>query len=437
MNEEEYNKEIEKEVEMQYYRRQLLYKFILVVFAVACITMIVSSTITYTYVRKKFSGANIQLNSILPIRVDQDDNNKITDNTISTITDDLSQFTDLINTYYKGDIDKTKLATETIKGYINGLGDKYSEYFTKEDLEEFEMSALGNYYGIGISMLTNDDGNIEVAQVFDKTPAQEVGIQIGDVIAAINDESYLGKTPEEASKVIKGDENTKVNLTLLRGAETIQVEVERREVKIYHVSSKMIDDKVGYIFLYTFDSNCSDEVRTALEELKEQGAEKFILDLRYNTGGLVDEAVSIASLFVEKGTPVYYMLDSGDKETPMFTREDPIDTESPIVILLNNYSASASEILAGCLKDRRNATLVGLTTYGKGVMQNLFQLLDGSALKLTFAEYLTPNKTHINEVGIAPDYEVELPKDAKIDPDGEESENDTQLEKAIEVINEK
>ena len=152
---------------------------------------------------------------------------------------------------------------------------------------------------------------------------------------------------------------------------------------------------------------------------------------------MVDEAVQIASIFVDKGTPVYYMVDSGNTETPVFTKTDPIDTESPLVVVVNGYSASASEILTGCLRDRRDATLVGKKTYGKGVMQNLFQLTDGSALKLTFAEYLTPNKTQINKTGLEPDYEVDLEADSVIDPTGEKEVNDTQLNKALEIIKEK
>ena len=430
--------------ELKYFKTQLYYKVILIVVAAVAITAVISTSLAYHKAAMKYSGSGIEIDSIIKALQDKEygsessdgEKSVVDDTLISDITKDLSKFTDLINTYYKGDIDRSKLAEETIKGYINGLGDEYSEYFTKDELEEFQVSALGNYYGIGISMLKNEDGNTEIVQVFEKTPAEESGIQSGDIISKINGEDFLGRTPEEASNLIKGDAGTTIELQLVRDGELIDLEVERREVKLYHVISRIVDGNIGYIFLYTFDSNCSVEFTEAVNNLKEQGATKFIIDLRYNTGGIVDEAVNIASLFVEKGTPVYYMVDSKDNETPVFTTKDPVDTDSPLVILVNKYSASASEILTGALKDRRNATLVGEKTYGKGVMQNLFNLKDGSALKLTFAEYLTPDKTHINKVGIEPDYDVSLSKESRIDPYGEKSVDDVQFDKAIEVLNE-
>ena len=171
-----------------------------------------------------------------------------------------------------------------------------------------------------------------------------------------------------------------------------------------------------------------------MESLKQQGADRFILDLRFNTGGIVDEAEKITGLFADKGATVYYLIDGDEKEYQKVTSVSAVDTDSPLVILINKYTASASEILTGALKDNRNAVTVGNKSYGKGVMQNLFNLSDGSALKLTFAEYLTPNKTKINKIGITPDYEVSLTNNSRIDPEGERSIEDTQLDKALEII---
>jgi carboxyl-terminal processing protease len=262
-----------------------------------------------------------------------------------------------------------------------------------------------------------------------ESPAEEAGLKAEDIIAAINDEDFIGKTPSEASAKIKNSDDDKVKLKIYRDSEYIDFEIELKEIKIYHVETEMLDNNIGYISLATFDTGCADELRTALTELKNNGAQKFILDLRYNTGGLVNEAIDIASAFLEEGTTVLYTVDSTGSEEETKTELEAIDTTSDMVVLVNYYSASASEILTGALKDQGRATVVGQKTYGKGVIQNVFSLVDGSKLKLTFAEYFTPNKTKINGVGIEPDYEVEL-----TDEDIENSV-DSQLEKAKEILN--
>ncbi len=432
MDEQNKDVAIEKTPEFKYYKTQLWYRMIIIVCVAICVTTVIASSITYALTIKR------GVMSLEPIvtGVNNNKENDISTDTIESITNNLNKFNRFINAYYKGDIDKDLLLTETIKGYVKGLGDEYSEYFTKEDLEEFEMQSFGNYYGIGIQMIKNDAGNIEIATVFEDTPAQESGVEVGDIIAYINDESFIGKTPEDAANKIKGEGGTTVKIVFLRGTETIELNIERREIKIYHVSSRIIDGNIGYMFLYTFDNKCSDEIKEAMEELKAQGADRFILDLRFNTGGLVDEAEKIAGLFTNRGSTIYYMVDANNTEKAKVTANNPVDTESPIVVLINKYSASASEILTGALKDQRNAVVVGNTSYGKGVMQNMFKLTDGSALKLTFAEYITPNKNKINKEGIKPDYEVDLTANSKIDGTGEKSIEDTQLDKAVEVIKE-
>ena len=277
-------------------------------------------------------------------------------------------------------------------------------------------------------MSQNEDNNIVIASTIKGSPAEEAGLQAEDIIVSIDDQDFLGKKPEEASKLIKGKEGGKVKLKIARGNEYKEFEVERREVKIYHVESEMLENNVGYISLLTFDEGCAEELKTALEDLKSKGANKYILDLRYNTGGLVDEALKIANYFLDKDKTVLYTVDSDDNKVETKTENDPIDTTSDMVVLVNYYSASASEILTGALKDNGRAKIVGEKTYGKGVIQNVFQLTDGSVLKLTFAEYFTPNETKINQVGIEPDYTVELPsKDSG-------NTNDTQLDKAKELL---
>ena len=432
MDEEKKQVAVEKTPEFKYYKTQLWYRMIIIICAVICITTVAASSVTYAVMYKKILVAGFKLEQ--SNEEVKEGSNDISESTVDAISNNIKNFNKLINAHYKGDVDTKELTVETIKGYVKGLGDEYSEYLTKEELEEFEMQTMGNYYGIGIQMLQNDDGNIEIATVFKDTPAYEAGIQVGDIIASINDEYFIGKGTEEAANKIKGEDGTTVKIVMIRGSETIEFNVERRDIKIYHVSSRLINGNVGYMFLFTFDSKCSDEIKESMESLKQQGADRFILDLRFNTGGIVDEAEKITGLFADKGATVYYLIDGDEKEYQKVTSVSAVDTDSPLVILINKYTASASEILTGALKDNRNAVTVGNKSYGKGVMQNLFNLSDGSALKLTFAEYLTPNKTKINKIGITPDYEVSLTNNSRIDPEGERSIEDTQLDKALEII---
>lgn len=402
-----------------YEKKQLKYKFIFSIIATFCIAVVISASATFYYVTKRYADAGLKVNKT-----------ELTDSsdTIKAISSSLETFKSVIDKYYIGEIDNEKVLNETIKGYVNGLGDKYSEYYTKEEWDEFQESALGNYYGIGIYMSQNEDNNIVIASTIKGGPAEEAGLQVEDIIVSIDDQDFLGKKPEDASKLIKGKEGGKVKLKIARGNEYKEFEVERREVKIYHVESEMLENNVGYISLLTFDEGCADELKTALEDLKSKGANKYILDLRYNTGGLVDEALKIANYFLDKDKTVLYTVDSDDNKVETKTENDPIDTTSDMVVLVNYYSASASEILTGALKDNGRAKIVGEKTYGKGVIQNVFQLTDGSVLKLTFAEYFTPKETKINQVGIEPDYTVELPsKDSG-------NTNDTQLDKAKELL---
>lgn len=236
------------------------------------------------------------------------------------------------------------------------------------------------------------------------------------------------KDAAEVTAKIKGPAGTKVHLKVARVDEYLEFDVERANIKIYHVESKMLENNIGYISLYTFDTDCSVEVEKAIKDLENQGAKKLILDLRNNTGGLVSEAYKIANFFIPKDKDILITeYANGTKETSTTITNNI--TNLDLVLLVNEYSASASEILAGALKDNDRATIVGTTTYGKGVIQQVFSLLDGSVLKLTVAEYYTPKGTKIHEIGLEPDVKVELPE--------VEDENDfvdTQLNKAKEIL---
>ena len=340
------------------------------------------------------------------------------------ISEAIETFRKQIDKYYIGEIDEKKLLDSTIKGYIEGLGDEYSEYMTAEEWEEYQADALGNYVGIGIYISMDSKDNVIILSPIKGTPAEEVGLKSGDIIVGVNDESVIGKNSSEVSNLVKGEEGTKVKVTVLREDETLSFDVERKAIKVYHVESKMIENNIGYIQLMTFDEGCAEELKSAYQDLKIKGAKKIILDLRDNTGGLVDEALQIADYIVDKDKKILITVDSQDNKEYDYSNDEPIITED-MVVLVNEYSASASEILLGALKDNGDAKSVGTKTYGKGVIQSVFFLKDKSALKLTIQEYYTPNEIKINKVGIEPDFIVE---------DNKETEEDEQLQKAIELL---
>ena len=409
------NKDEEIELEFQKKTKKMKKNFILTTILIALIVAVFSSEFTLYYYNK----AN---------NLEKTEASENADKNIDIIAENLKSFRTVIDQYYIGEIDEQKILDETIKGYVNGLDDEYSEYMTKEEWEEFQADALGNYVGIGIYMTIDENGNVVILSPIEGTPAADVGLKEGDVIVNVNDESVLGFSSDEVSSKIKGEEGTKVKITVLRNNEYLDFEVERKAIKVYHVESEMLDNKIGYISLLTFDEGCSEEFKNAYEKLASEGAEKLIIDLRSNTGGLVDEALNIADMILPKGAKMLITTDSEGNKTTDVSENDPIIINKDIVLLVNEYSASASEILVGALKDNGKAIVVGKNTYGKGVIQSVFMLNDGSALKLTVNEYFTPNETKINKVGIKPDYEVDL---------GEDPNVDTQLNKAIEVLNTK
>lgn len=416
--------------------------YIFVCVIVACAVALVSSAITFNYVKTGFEEATVvKLKKSKKNNSESDGgiqdflnnlgkekNTQSTEPSTLEIAETLQTFRDVIDKYYIGDIDENDLLEGSIKGYVSGLGDEYSEYMTKQEWEDYQADALGNYVGVGIYMSMDKQNNIVVVAPIKGTPAEEAGVESGDIIVQIDEESTSGMKSSDAASKIKGKEGTKVKLKLLRGTEYIDTELERKAIKVYHVESEMKEDGIGYIQLLTFDEGCAKEVKSAYEELKKQGATKIIFDLRNNTGGLVNEALEIADYMIAKGKEVLITVDSDGNKEYNESMNDPI-MDCPIVVLVNEYSASASEILTGALKDNEEATIVGTNTYGKGVIQNVFQLNDGSALKLTIAEYYTPNETKINKIGIKPDVEVE-----DIEQEKDEEEIDEQLNKAIEII---
>ena len=384
---------------------------------ISCVVAFLSSCVTYDIYKKKeekrFSESTM---------VNEEVNTAEESNAV--ISEAISMFRNQVDKYYIGDIDEQKLLDETLKGYIKGLDDEYSEYMTAEEWKEYEANALGNYVGIGIYISMDKYDNVVILSPIKGAPAEEVGLKAGDIIVGVNDESVVGKTSSDVSNLVKGEEGTKVKVTVLRDDKTLDFEVERKAIKVYHVENKMLENNIGYIQLMTFDEGCAEELKSKYEELKKNGAKKIILDLRDNTGGLVDEALKIADYIVDKDKTLLITVDAKNNKEYDKAKEDALITED-MVVLVNEYSASASEILLGALKENGDAKSVGTKTYGKGVIQSVFFLKDNSVLKLTIQEYYTPNETKINKVGIQPDHNIE---------DNEKTEEDEQLQKAIELL---
>ena len=392
------------------------YKIIMLMILVAFITFIVTFIGMYKYFTE--DGFGKQLVS--------------TSNTNSELTTELNKYRKIIDKYFLGEVDEEKLKEGAIKGYIEGLDDSYTEYISKEDMEDYMADATGNFVGIGIYMVQDTETNkIMVLAPIKGSPAEKAGIQPGDYIIAVDDVEYTGEEMTTASNKIKGEEGTTVKIKILRGTETKEYELKRENIKVNPVEGKVVEGNIGYIQFSSFDEGTSEDFKAKFEELQKQGIKSLIIDLRNNGGGIVDEALEIADFILEKDDVILYEVDKNGNEEIEKSENDPI-INMPVILLTNENTASSSEILAGAVKDHNKAKIVGTKTYGKGVIQQVLTLPDGSGLKITSEEYLTPNKTKINKVGIEPDEKVELP-DTVENVLTVEEKDDTQLQKAIEM----
>ena len=340
----------------------------------------------------------------------------------------LASIRTILEDEYIGELDDEQMLEMAIKGYVAGVGDEYTVYYTPEEMSEEYDTAMGNYVGIGIYMIVNyEEGTITVVEPMEDSPALEAGLKEGDLIVKVDGEVITPDNVSEMSNKIKGEEGTIVKLGIKRDEEEFEVEVERRRIEVSHIESRMIEDNIAYIQILDFDGGVAKEFKENYEDLKSKGAKSLIIDIRGNGGGVVDEAIDILEMICDKGSTLLIETDKDGNETITKSEEEPI-IDMPIVVLVNENSASASEIFAGALKDYNKATIIGTQTYGKGVIQTLMRLSDGSGLKTTTEEYCTPNRNKINKVGIEPNIIVELPDDIEELTE----ENDTQLQRAIE-----
>ena len=396
-------------------RRENIFKVIMLVILVAIVTFVLTSIFIYNYFRSD-SGAKY-------IIVEGTDT--------SNINKTLSGIKKIIDSKYIGDINENDLISGAIKGYVAGLKDPYTEYYTPDEMKEIESEVMGNFVGIGIYMTVNaEDNTIVVISPIKDTPAEKAGILPGDIISKVDDVSYTGEQLTLAANKIKGEEGSSVKIEIIRNGETLNFEIKRESIKINHVKSEVLENNIGYISFYTFDEGSSDEFKTNLQDLKEKGIRSLIIDIRNNGGGIVDEALKIADYILDKGSVSLITVDKDQSEEISYSKNDPIIKDISIIVLTNEGTASASEILAGALKDNGKAKVVGTNTYGKGVIQQLMTLLDGSGLKITTNEYFTPNRNKINEIGIKPDEIVENQDNEAI----QDKSKDLQLHKAIELL---
>lgn len=350
----------------------------------------------------------------------------------SSVEEKLGEIQALMEAYYLDEIDTEQVEDYLYKGAVAGLGDLYAAYYTEEEYQSMLDSTNGSYCGIGVQISQNmTTGIITVTQVFEGSPAEEVGMLAGDVIIRIGEQEVTGEDLNKVVSLIKGEEHTTTTVTVTRDSGELEFEVERRIIEMQTVEAKLLDGNIGYISISGFEDVTSNQFLSAMEELENQGMEALVVDLRNNGGGLVSSVCAILDRLLPEGLIVYTEDKYGNREEEYSDAENYFD--KPLAVLVNENSASASEIFAGAIKDYGTGTLVGTTTYGKGIVQKVYPLSDGTAVKLTVSKYYTPNGNNIHGIGIEPDVTVEAEGEITFGADAS-AEEDNQLQRAVEIL---
>lgn len=350
----------------------------------------------------------------------------------------IQQVKQVIDEMYLREYKEEDLYEGQLKGMVEALGDPYSIYMTKDEYESFNMETDGIYGGIGIIVTPGEDDLITVVSPIEDTPGERAGIRTGDKIIKVEGREYFSETMDEAVSLMRGEPDTQVQITIMRrdkdgNTQTFDLNITREIIRLQSVKSGVIQEDIGYIRLTAFDNLTYDDFMKALVDLQSRNVKGIVLDLRSNPGGLLNVSVDIADELLGEGTVVY----TEDKyERRQYEESDSKMVDLPLVVLVNEGSASASEILAGAIRDLDRGTLIGTTTFGKGLVQRIRDLPDGSGIKVTVSEYFTPNGINIHGTGIEPDVVVELNEDVEgIGLDYLDQDN--QLQKALEVLREK
>ncbi|MCJ7856756.1 S41 family peptidase [Lachnospiraceae bacterium NSJ-143] len=347
--------------------------------------------------------------------------------------DKLGYISALLNTYYVDDIDSDKLLEGACEGLVAGVGDPYTTYMSKETVENFMSATNGEFYGIGVGLLFNsEDGSTVVSYLMDNSPAGAAGVMPGDKLIKVNGKSISGMDSDSIVSMVRGPKGTTVELGIYRSSDNKEYtfKITRDIIDIQSVKGEVLDGDIGYIYLSGFKNNTYDQFMSNYSKLKEQGIKGLIIDVRDNPGGLLNIVEKIADELVPEGSVVYTVDKHGNRKD---FNADSNYIDIPLVMLVNGNSASASEILAGAVQDRGRGKLVGTQTFGKGLVQNLYSIPDGSAVKITIEKYYTPKGVCIQGVGITPDYVVER-NDNLASVLLLEHKDDVQLSKALEVI---
>lgn len=339
----------------------------------------------------------------------------------------------LIDQEYLGEVDNDEMAEGVYAGLVYGLGDVYSRYYTADEYAQETASTDGAYAGIGVSIQKNKNGGVQIAECYEGGPGADAGLQTGDVITAINDTDVTDMELSDVVSLIRENKDKTIVLTVFRENEekSREISVDVTDVELPSVFGEMLDKKTGYIQITQFTGVTPQQYKDMFVELKDKGMERLVIDLRDNPGGLLTSVCDILREILPEGLIVYTEDKDGNREEETCDGKNKLNM--PLAVLVNENSASASEIFAGAVQDHGVGTIVGTTTYGKGVVQELRQLSDGSAVKLTVSNYYTPNGNSINKVGIKPDVEVKLAS-VLLNKDEITHEEDNQLQEALNVI---
>lgn len=359
----------------------------------------------------------------------------ITGKNYLAVTKDLKKVVDtyyaIVDNYY-GELDRDKLIDGAVEGMISSVGDTFTSYSDTDSTSSFDETINGSYEGIGCTVATLEDGTISVIDMFEDSPSYKAGLKVGDIILKVDGESYEGKNSNDISNYIKNSGKSKIVLTVKRDNEEKDISINLSKVEIPHVSGKVIEQdskKIGYIKISLFASNSYKQFKNKLDELEKSNIDDLIIDVRDNSGGYLSSVTDICNLFLDKGKVIYQLEDSKGKVKKKDTTKEK--RKYDIVVLINDGSASASEILASAIKESYGGDIVGTNSYGKGTVQQTKKLLDGSMIKYTTQKWLTPDGNSINEVGVTPTKVVELNEEYFNNPT---TENDNQLQEAIKLI---
>ncbi len=314
---------------------------------------------------------------------------------------------DIIEELYYEDYDANAISEGAVRGMVNELGDPYSTYLSEEELAEFRLALENQYVGIGVQIESTEEYTY-VTRVFDDTPALEAGVEVGDIFSTVNGEDVFGYTAYEISSLVRGEEGTNVKISFIRPgfSEEVELDITRGSYTLDSLEYEMLEDNVGYIKIIDFTSNIYSQFKDAYEELDDDGMESLIIDVRNNGGGYLDQVIQIADLFVDSSKPIYQEQTREGDPTLQYGTSKKYDID--VAVLINGGSASASELLAAALNEINDSVLIGETSFGKGTAQRTVPIGDGSEIKITYAQWLTPDGNWIHNVGIEPTIEVEL-----------------------------